>query len=457
MAGLNNWPWRVWAERTPFAIALKSRGIAWCWRDLQQRIDSLAAGFIQQGVSEGTGVVLRSKNSGDALLVYLALLQTGARLLPLNPQLPVSLCAELLPSLDISCILDLNDTPAELNLPALELRYAGSRANAVAWQPSRLATLTLTSGSSGLPKAAAHSVQAHLASAAGVLGFIPFYQGDSWLLSLPLFHVSGQGIIWRWLSAGASLVLADGESVEAALENCSHASLVPTQLWRLLQQTRLPEKLQDVLLGGAYIPPELTEQAERVGIRCWCGYGMTETASTVTAKRADGSRGVGHVLLGREVRLQDDEVLIRTPSLAAGYWKHGALRPLTDADGWFHTRDRGKWQGDELHIAGRLDNLFFSAGEGIQPEDIERVLQAHPQVERVFVLPMNDDEFGQRPVALVDAHPDATFEHLAEWLQGKLARYQQPVRYYRLPQDVAQGGIKISRQQLKLWLEKQPI
>lgn len=456
MAGMNNWPWRVWAEQTPFRVALKTHEMAWCWRDLQQRVDSLAAGFIQQGVGAGTNVVLRSKNSPDALLAYLALLQTGACLLPLNPQLPFALCAQLLPSLDIAFVLDLSDLPHEYSLPALELRHVGTGDNASTWQPQRLATLTLTSGSSGLPKAAAHSAQAHLASAEGVLGLIPFTQGDSWLLSLPLFHVSGQGIIWRWLTAGATLVLSNGESLETALENCSHASLVPTQLWRLLQQPSLPAKLQDVLLGGAHIPLELTEQAERAGIRCWCGYGMTETASTVTAKRADGTQGVGHALEGKDVMLVDNEVLIRTPSLAAGYWKHGKLTPLTDAEGWFHTRDRGEWQGDELFIAGRLDNLFFSAGEGIQPEDIERVLQSHPQVERVFVLPINDVEFGQRPVALVDSHAEVSFEHLAQWVQEKLARFQQPVRYYALPHEVTQGGIKISRLQLKLWLEKQP-
>lgn len=457
MAGMSNWPWRERAERTPFAIALKTRELAWCWLDLQQRVDSLAAGFIQQGVSEGTGVVLRSKNSPDALLAYLALLQTGARLLPLNPQLPVSLCAELLPSLDIAFILDLSGSSFELNLPVLELRRAGAAENTVDWQPERVATLTLTSGSCGLPKAAAHTARAHLASAEGVLGLIPFTQADSWLLSLPLFHVSGQGIIWRWLSAGATLVLTGGESLDTALENCSHASLVPTQLWRLLQQPRLPEKLQDVLLGGAHIAQELTDQAERAGIRCWCGYGMTEAASTVTAKRADGTSGVGHVLTGKEVMLVEGEVWIRTPSLAAGYWQHGALTPLTDAEGWFQTRDRGEWQGDELYIAGRLDNLFFSAGEGVQPEDIERVLESHPQVRRAFVLPVDDAEFGQRPVALIDFQSEVTSEHLTAWLQGKLARFQQPVRYYTLPQEVAQGGIKISRQQLKLWLEKQPV
>lgn len=452
MAGMSNWPWRVWAEQTPFAIALKTREMAWCWHDLQKRVDSLAAGFIQQGVSEGTGVVLRSKNSPDALLAYLALLQTGARLLPLNPQLPVSLCAELLPSLNIDFVLDLSEMPLGLNWPALELCHGGSGGNNTLWQPLRVATLTLTSGSSGLPKAAAHSVQAHLASAEGVLGLIPFTQSHSWLLSLPLFHVSGQGIIWRWLSAGATLVMADGESLETALENCSHASLVPTQLWRLLQQPHLPEKLQDVLLGGAHIAQDLTEQAERAGIRCWCGYGMTETASTVTAKRANGTSGVGNQLAGKEVMLVDGEVLIRTSSLAVGYWQHGALTSLTDTKGWFHTRDRGEWQGDEMHIAGRLDNLFICGGENVQPETIESILLQHPDIHQAFILPVNDTEYGQRPVAIIEAAKSLDFSALQAWAQGKLARFQQPVRYFPLPESLSNGGIKVSRKDLATWI-----
>ena len=67
------------------------------------------------------------------------------------------------------------------------------------------ATLTLTSGSSGSPKAVVHSIKNHLANAEGVCELLNFKQGDSWLLSLPLFHVSGQGIVWRWLSQGATL------------------------------------------------------------------------------------------------------------------------------------------------------------------------------------------------------------------------------------------------------------
>lgn len=269
---INDWPWRERANRSPFAMALKAGDITWCWRDLQHRVDSLAAGFIQQGVSKGAGVVLRSKNSLDALLSYLALLQTGARLLPLNPQLPQGLCEKLLPQLDISFVLDLTGQPLSLSQTPLHLRNAFS-VSCVSWQPERIATMTLTSGSSGLPKAAAHTLSAHLASARGVLGLIPFTHNDSWLLSLPQFHVSGQGIIWRWLTAGATLVLAGDKNIETALAECSHASLVPTQLWRLLQQTAFPASLRHVLLGGAQIPLELTTQAEKAGVQCWCGYG----------------------------------------------------------------------------------------------------------------------------------------------------------------------------------------
>ena len=67
--------------------------------------------------------------------------------------------------------------------------------------------MTLTSGSTGLPKAVVHNVSAHLANAEGVCALMNFGKDQSWLLSLPIYHVSGQGIVWRWLYAGATLVL----------------------------------------------------------------------------------------------------------------------------------------------------------------------------------------------------------------------------------------------------------
>lgn len=112
-------------------------------------------------------------------------------------------------------------------------------------------------------------------------------------------------------------------------------------------------------------------------------------------------------------------------------------------------------QNGELRIIGRLDNLFFSGGEGIQPEDVERVLLAHPQIQQVFVVPIDDSEFGQRPVAVIEPLAEFDFAVLGTWVQGKLARFQQPVRYLRLPESLKNGGIKISRQAILAWVVSQ--
>lgn len=457
MAQLNDWPWRYWAQRRPQATALIVGHQPVSWLVLRRQVDKLAADFQSQGVEPGCGVALCGKNSYPLLLAYLALLQCGARLLPLNPALPATLLAALLPELDIDFAFSPDALPTlpasviRLTPPSTEPRWL----NPPRWDAQRLATLTLTSGSSGRPKAAAHSFAGHLASAEGVLQLMDFQPRDRWLLSLPLFHVSGQGIVWRWLTAGATLVVRDMHPLADALAGCTHASLVPTQLWRLLAQPRTGLTLKKVLLGGAMIPVALTEQAEAVGIRCWCGYGLTELASTVCAKRADARPGVGLPLAGREIKLVDEEVWIRAQSLALGYWQQGALLPLVDPQGWFHTRDRGVMELGELRIIGRLDNLFFSGGEGIQPEDIERVLAAHPQISQVVVVPVDDAEFGQRPVAVIDSEQPLSLEELLAWSQDRLVNFQRPMALLAMPNALKAGGIKISRRQLQQWAAEQ--
>lgn len=444
-----DFPWQHWAKIRGAEPALTLGDESLSWRELCQQVDTLADGFYQQGVREGQGVVLRSKNSPEMLLAFLALWQCGARVLPLNPQLPESLLEQLLPDLTISHGLAFGSplTIADIN----PLTLVKGEHFKIAWQPSRYASMTLTSGSTGLPKAAVHTCNAHLASAAGVLAVMNYGVHDSWLLSLPLFHVSGQGILWRWLLAGGCLVVRDLHPLSDALQGCTHASLVPTQLWRLLEQSQ-PLALREVLLGGAAIPVELTQAAQEKGINCWCGYGLTELASTVCAKRADGLPDVGEALPGREVSIVDEEVWIRASSLASGYWKAGKVLLLLNSEGWFATRDRGVLNGKRLTIIGRLDNLFFSGGEGIQPEEVEHIIEKHPAVKQAFVVPINDAEFGQRPVAVVEADTDFDITTLADWLEGKIAHFQQPVRWLRLPDEVKQGGIKISRLQLAQWV-----
>ncbi|RTN62921.1 o-succinylbenzoate--CoA ligase [Enterobacter ludwigii] len=445
-----DWPWRHWCAQYADKPALRLNDETLSWQQLCARIDRLAAGFQLQGVQEGDGVLLLAHNHPQTLMAWLALLQCGARILPVNPQLPHPLLDVLLPQMTLRFALVLDGVYD--GLVALSMREAPGGCR-VAWQPSRLASMTLTSGSTGLPKAAVHTCAAHLASARGVLSLMPYGDEDDWLLSLPLFHVSGQGILWRWLQAGARLTVREKQPLAQALQGCTHASLVPTQLWRLLNAHQ-PVALKAVLLGGAAIPVDLTQQASQRGIRTFCGYGLTEFASTVCAKEADGEPDVGAALPGREVRVVDGEVWIKAQSMAAGYWRDGALIPLTNAQGWFATRDRGEWHDGRLTILGRMDNLFFSGGEGIQPESLERVIVRHPQINQAFIVPLDDAEFGQRPVAVVECEPGTDITGFPAWVQGKLARFEQPVHWLMLPAELKNGGIKISRQALKQWVTR---
>ena len=447
----SDWPWRHWREQRADTPALRLNDEVLSWQQLCTRIDNLAAGFHQQGVETGDSVLLLAHNHPQTLLAWLALLQCGARILPVNPQLPHPLLEVLLPQMTLRFALVLDghyDGLAALSMHAPSGEYR------VAWQPERLASMTLTSGSTGLPKAAVHTCGAHLASAEGVLALMPYGDDDDWLLSLPLFHVSGQGILWRWLQAGARLTVREKQPLEQALQGCTHASLVPTQLWRLLN-THQRIALNAVLLGGAAIPVELTQQARAQGISTFCGYGLTEFASTVCAKEADGEPDVGSALPGREVQVVNGEVWIKAQSMASGYWRDGALLPLTNSEGWFATCDRGELHDGRLTILGRMDNLFFSGGEGIQPESLERIIATHPHISQVFIVPLNDAEFGQRPVAVVECEPGTDITRLPEWVQGKLARFEQPVHWLVLPAELKNGGIKISRQALKQWVNAQ--
>lgn len=458
-----DWPWQHWANLQPNAIALNSSAESVTWDVLNQQVNDLVSYFSMQGVTKGQCVVLRGKNSVELLLSQLALIACGARVLLLNPRLPERTLSELLPHLDISSAIDFTDDVELLaNYRHLDYQLYYHFIGNGDFQPvnfqtqvTQPATLILTSGSTGLPKAAVHSVEAHLNSADGIVSAMNYQQGDCWLLSLPLFHVSGQGIVWRWLLKGGTLALKNAPLIEA-LQGVTHASLVPTQLWRLLNEGAGGTlELKEVLLGGASIPTSLTDLAESQGIACWSGYGMTEMASTVCAKRADGKRGVGLPLKGKQVRIVADEIQIQSTSQALGYWFDGQITPLNCIDNWFKTNDKGAFIDGEYQILGRLDNLFISGGECVQPEDIEVVINSHPNVSQSFIIPIDDSEFGQRPVAVVECDSDLSFSELAVWLKDKLAPYQYPKGFYRLDPILKAGGIKVSRQQVKNWVIKQ--
>jgi O-succinylbenzoic acid--CoA ligase len=310
-------------------------------------------------------------------------------------------------------------------------------------------TIVFTSGSTGAPKGVYHPVAAHLANARGVVDHVGLRPGDRWLLSLPLYHVAGIGILMRCLQAGATVVVPpDAEELSWAQLRAlriSHLSLVPTQLQRLLRQPGSAPSLRCVMLGGAGFSEELLAQAHAAGLPVLPSYGCSEMASTVTAACPGappaGATAAGAALAEREVRIDAaGEICVRGAPLFAGYIGETGLDLPLDEDGWFHTGDLGRLDaGGILHVRGRRDNMFISGGENIQPETIERALIGAADVVNACVVPVPDAEFGHRPAAFVQMADGVALDAagLAAHITRTLPRFMVPDLILPWPHELA--------------------
>jgi len=327
------------------------------------------------------------------------------------------------------------------------------------------ATIMLTSGSSGEPKAVVHSLQNHYENARGANANIPVKPGDRWLLSLPLYHVSGIGIVWRCILAGAAVVFPGDLELEKALKHfkITHVSLVPTQLQRLMANKaniKTLQTLKAILLGGAPIQDDLLKTAKNFKLRVYPTYGLTETASQVATSQKPG--GPLYVLKNRKLKIVDGEILLRGKILFQGYWKKGELQKPFDQDGWFKTGDLGSYTKKAgLKILGRKDNMFISGGENIYPEEIEKALLNTGLVDNAIVVPVNDKEFGARPVAFikhVSRHCEPAKRARQSLLTRELAKtlpsFKIPARFYNFPAHYARQSMKVNRQALKYYCEQ---
>ncbi|MDP2491252.1 o-succinylbenzoate--CoA ligase [Vibrio splendidus] len=463
--------WVQWAQQNPHQTALVTTHHAYTWQQVSVLVSEYQQQLSHQGLSEGDVLTIVGKNQSEVIPAYLAALNLGvicAFTMP-QPHLRLKQKIDALYQENQQSYLWLLDSSglersdaAELNtqlvaFPCLSEVKVDSDGLPLAileessFNPQNLASIVFTSGSTGNPKAVAHTLEQHLCSAVGLLEVFRYQQGDTWLLSLPMYHVSGLAIVHRWLAAGGCIKIGTGQ-LETDIEECSHASLVATQLHRLLK-SKQALTLTHVLLGGSHIPEALGLEAQQMGIETWLGYGMTEAASTVTAKPVDSSNTAGFVLNHRQLKIEEQRIFIGGDTLASGYYHQGKLTPLVDKNDWFDSKDLGEWVGEQVSIIGRADNQFISGGENIHCEEIERALNQLSEVNQAFIVPIEDDEFGFRPVAIVDCTDLPTKEWFAEQLNGRLERFKFPVEYYRMPEQ-EQQGIKVSRAGLASWLSQ---
>ncbi len=471
-------PW-LWerARREPDKLALLCEDEALSFAQLAERAELASARLAALGVEAGDTIALLMDSSVRTVELIHAAQRIGAVLVPLNTRLAPGEIAALIRAAKPRVLIHdpgYRDSLKSVLTARMRLVELGSEFESLKpaplkkiapMRPDAVHTIIFTSGTTGTPKGAMLTNGNHFASASASrenLGVEPF---DRWLNFLPLYHVGGLSIILRSVIDGATIILERG--FDARRANCAirtHGitlfSVVATMLARMLDENGgqpYPPSLRCVLVGGGPVPPALVERAMRLGLPVAPTYGLTETASQVVTARPDEvlSQGMscGRPLPGVSIRIENPdaagrgEVLVRAPSVMAGYLHDESATRAAIRDGWLHTGDIGHLnEAGCLYIDDRRNDLIVTGGENVYPAEVEARLLAHPMVAEAGVYGVGDPVWGHRVEAAIILREGGSVgeAELREWCSERLARFKVPktIRFVGALPRTASGKIR---------------
>ncbi|MEX1256311.1 MAG: AMP-binding protein [Gemmatimonadota bacterium] len=449
----------------------------WTYHELDQWADTVARALVVAGVGPGERVAMRLPPCPETVVLLHAVARAGAVLVPMNAGWTEAEVARALqavgrPALFVSTMGEVVEWDGEGPAHPLEdlERLPQPRL-------SGPAVLVLTSGTTGAPRPIPLSHRNLAASAEAAILRLDLAPEDCWLTSLSPGHVGGIALLHRAAVVGCSVLTRPRfDALEAAelmdAGRVTHASLVPIMLQRLIEvrgKRPPPPSLRCLLIGGAEIRESLLTRALTLGYPIALTYGLTEATSQVATAPPEVVRKkpgtVGRPLDSLELKIEGagedgtGEILVRGPTvvkgLARGPSKGKGVRAASvfvDSDGWLHTGDLGRLDGEgDLWVVGRLSDRIVTGGVTVEPAEVEVVLHRHPGVADVAVAGAPDKEWGERVVAVVvPADPAAppTLPDLLDFSRGRLASAKRP-RELRLVESLPRNpNGKLDRKRL---------
>jgi long-chain acyl-CoA synthetase len=410
------------------------------------------------GVGAGDVVAVKLRNRVEFVVVMFASWRLGATVTPVNPSLTD---AEVTLQLQASgarllVVEDGVSTPGGVATLAVGDLYA----KGPGWDgpplvdPSALALLIFTSGTTGVPKGVMldhANLDAMAEMGRQALGVGP---ADRCLLILPLFHVNGIVVsVLMPLLAGASVVIAERFDPNTFFGTVEHQrptffSAVPT-IYTML--AALPDDVRPDtssvrfgICGAAPASADLLGRFEaRYGFPLIEGYGLSEATCASTINPVHGERRAGTVGIAfpvQQIRIVDEagtdvatgvdgEVLIAGPNVMRGYLGRADETARVLIDGWLHTGDIGHLDTEGyVTLVGRSKDMIIRGGENIYPKEIEDVLTTDPNVLEAAVIGVPDDKWGETVAAYVQPRPGHTInsDALHALCARELAGYKRP-------------------------------
>ncbi len=503
--------WEQNARLYPEKEALVDSRIRLTWAQAKLWIDRLALAFLEMGLKKDDVVVIQLPNCVELACLRVACERAGLLHIPvvrtfrhlemehilkytearavvipwkyrdfdylkmiqeLKPQLPllehILIWGDEYPPGTIS-LKELVLTPVEKNYPSDYLEQ-----KKMPWWEFSL--VSITTGTTGLPKLVEHPVCELLVSQPAVdnitsgdvlVGMSNAPMGPN--LSLYIFAPK----------IGAKIALLEHWSVEEGLkfaekERATIICLVPTQLVEINACQNLKKydlsSVRIIRSAGSILPYHVASDLEdKLGCRIINQYGAADYGTISVTYLSDPKeirlRSVGHPYAGNEIKIIDDRgnevprgeagrICCRGPKSASGFYKDpDATAAKWTRDGWGIIGDRVRIdENGILFVVGRGDDMIIRGGQNIQPGEVENLLLSHPMVKEAAVVGVADPLMGERACACIvlKTGHNFSFQEMISFLkEKKLAPYKLPEKLLLFDSLPYVSGLKLDRKKLR--------
>lgn len=448
------------------------------YRELDARASRVANGLVAMGLNVGDRVSIHVDNRPEFIEIYLGIMRAGGVLVPTNVMYTAEEMEHILTDSGARVVFVLSPFSQkirDINTPDLEMlidvgeKTAGDTTLAeftanqpdtnpnVRRDPSTVAIIQYTSGTTGKPKGAMvsdNNILACLRNTQDLKSSIPGYETDCTLLTLPLFHAYALDlVISRSFLSAQTIVLIprfDAEEIYKKIEQykCTIFYGAPPMYFAFVNTPGL-EKYDVTCLRGAYsgaapLPVVIMEKfKEMTGVEISEGYGLSETAPTLSSNMAGAVNkpgSVGPAIEEVELRIVDDEdndvepgqvgeVIARGPNIFLGYWNRPEETAVAMKGGWFHTGDLGRFDEDGyLYIVDRKKDMIVVSGYNVYPIELENVILRHPKIIDCAVIGVADGYQGESVKACVVLAPgeELTKDEFEAYCREHMAAFKVP-------------------------------
>ncbi len=451
--------------------------------DIEAAASAVALELNRCGQPRQASIGILGKNSFEYLTCYLGVLKAGMVAVPFNHKLPREALEFVITDAEVSLVFT-DEAMADL-LPAKVTQvplYSEDRSpiGSTGDHPGLSKTgggtdpalILYTSGSTGRPKGVVLSHQSQLAAVRALYPMRALLDSRPTIVAAPLFHMNALTFCHLVLCLGGKIVLMpsfDVISYIKALETYDVAvvSGVPTMISMIAREANQRglsgfTSVRLVAIGSAPMTESLLQKIGSLfpNAAISNGYGTTEIGPSVFGAHPGGLKrppmSIGYPSADCEVRLgdgSDDEGVleVRGPGMMSAYKGLPDLTAERIKSGFYNTGDiMRRDENGFYYFVGRADDMFVCSGENVYPREVEMLLECHPNISEVCVVPIDDSVRGQIPIAFAVLQEGAgsTEKNVKDFALKHGPPHLHPRRVFFLDSMPLAGTNKIDRRAL---------